>query len=166
MPLANKIRHVNASTRPSMAISSRRGRLLGPSSDSNFTPHFAKSRPNAPPITARSRLSVSNCPISRARLAPSAVRIAISRSRTVARASNRLATFADAMSSTNATAPRSTSSAERTSPTIASSSGVTRKLMLELVAGFCCSIRRAMAASSPRACSIVAPGFNRASPVR
>ena len=48
-----------------------------------------------------------------ARVAPSAVRIAISRARAAARASSRFAMFAHAMSSTSATAPSSTSSAGR-----------------------------------------------------
>ena len=46
----------------------------------------------------------------RARPAPMAVRMAISRRRPVARTSSRLATLAHAINSTNPTAPRSTSS--------------------------------------------------------
>ena len=50
--------------------------------------------------------------------APSAARIASSRWRPAARASSRLATFAQAISSTRPTAPSSSSNAARTSPTI------------------------------------------------
>ena len=49
--------------------------------------------------------SVSSCRTIRNRPAPSAERIEISRCRTEARASSRLATFEQAMSSTSVTAP-------------------------------------------------------------
>ena len=60
----------------------------------------------------------------RRRLPPSAARTAISRDRPRPRASSRFATFAHAISSTNATTPASTSDVVRSSgPTIASRSG-------------------------------------------
>ena len=64
-----------------------------------------------PPATASSTLSVSSCRTMRPRLAPRAARTAISRWRASARESSRFATFAQAISSTNATAPISTTSA-------------------------------------------------------
>ncbi len=64
------------------------------------------------------------------RLAPIAVRIAISRWRPAARASSRLATLAQAIRSTKPTAPTRISRASRTSPTSASRSGITATLSL------------------------------------
>ena len=63
----------------------------------------ASSRPHTPPSTASSVLSTSNCRMTPARPAPSASRIAISGRRAAARASNRLAVFAHAISSTTPT---------------------------------------------------------------
>ena len=61
----------------------------------------------------------------RKRLAPSAVRTAISLRRAVERASSKFAMFAQAISRTKATAPRSTSNDRRTSPTNRSCNFVT-----------------------------------------
>ena len=57
--------------------------------------------PNDPAISARTKLSTSNCRTTRDRLAPSESRIAISRPLAWARASSRLPTFAHAITSTN-----------------------------------------------------------------
>ena len=62
-------------------------------------------------------LSVSSCRTSRCHPAPSAVRIATSFCRPLARVSRRFATLAQAISSTSATDPSSTSNARRTLPT-------------------------------------------------
>ena len=62
--------------------------------------------PMIPPIAARTRLSVSSWRTTRPRPAPRAERIASSRPRAVARASSRLATLAQQMSSTKPTTPR------------------------------------------------------------
>ena len=62
--------------------------------------------PAAPPHNASIRLSVSICRINRPRAAPSADRITISRSRTVARTNSRFATFTHANSSTIPASPR------------------------------------------------------------
>ena len=59
--------------------------------------------PLTPPRTAINMLSVSNCEITRQRLAPTASRTAISRCLAAPRASIRFATFAHAMNSTSAT---------------------------------------------------------------
>ena len=61
------------------------------------------------------------------RPAPSAVRTATSRRRTSARASCRLATFAQAISSTNATDPNRINSEPRTWPVMNSCAGITRR---------------------------------------
>ena len=68
-------------------------------------------------------LSVSNWRIRSPRLAPRAVRMAISRWRPAARASSRLATLAQAIRRTKPTAPTRISRAGRTSPTSASRRG-------------------------------------------
>jgi len=82
-------------------------------------------------------LSVSSCPISVDRLAPMAARIAISRARTVARAINKFATLATTISSTQPTAPRSTSSGVRADPTRRSCSGVARPMKFDESSGYC-----------------------------
>jgi hypothetical protein len=64
--------------------------------------------PSAPPARESKRLSVSNCRTKRHRPAPSESRSAISLCRTEARASRRLATFAQAISKTRAKAARTT----------------------------------------------------------
>src|ERR1700693_3997651 len=71
---------------------------------SAFVPQALSTAPNAPPATASSRLSVKSWRMRLARVAPMAVRTAISRWRPSARESRRLATLAHAMSSTNPTA--------------------------------------------------------------
>ena len=67
--------------------------------------HMPSTTPIPPPISASITLSVIICRISRERRAPNAVRMAISRSRAVARTSTRLATFTQASSSTMRPAP-------------------------------------------------------------
>ena len=91
---------------------------------SSSRPHNASRDPSAPPTTASKTLSVRSWRATRHLPAPSAARIAISRSRAVVRASIRLATFAHAISKTNPTVPSSTSSAGRVLPTMRSYSGV------------------------------------------
>ena len=56
-------------------------------------------------MSASSTLSTSSCRTMRQRVAPSDTRTEISRERFAERASSRLATFAQAMSSTKPTAP-------------------------------------------------------------
>ena len=97
--------NVNASTRTSSP--SGTGRVLAGSSKSASTRvvHCANTRPSTAPARARSRLSVSSCRTRRARLAPSATRNVTSLWRRLALTRNRFATFAQAMSRTNTTAP-------------------------------------------------------------
>ena len=82
--------------------------------------------PSTPPTAASTRLSVSNWRTTRPRPAPSAERIASSRDRAVARASSRLATLAQQMSSTKPTTPRNSIEVTRRSlPMIAWRTGTT-----------------------------------------
>ncbi len=72
----------------------------------------------------------------RHRVAPIETRTAISRERSAARARSRLATFAQAMSSTNATAPMSDQKRTRISlPMTCSENGVTTAVTPLLVSG-------------------------------
>ena len=76
------------------------------------TSHAAIRSPAiAPPISRSTRLSSRSCRISRPRAAPSAARMASSVSRSSPRASIVVATFAQAIRRTRATAPSSRSSA-------------------------------------------------------
>ena len=76
-----------------------RGRPPGASASNPPTPQKAPTTPNAPPAKENTNASVTNCRIRRLRVAPSALRMASSRSRTEACASRRFATFAHATSS-------------------------------------------------------------------
>ena len=78
---------------------------------STLTPTAPSATPAAAPPNARTTLSTSICAITRARVAPSVVRTAISRRRPAARMSSRLPTFAPAISTMNPTAASRTSSA-------------------------------------------------------
>ena len=88
-------------------ISARRGRptCMAVAWVSMRVPMTASSNPSAPPAKATTLLSSRSCRAILARVAPSAERTAISRCRAVARASIRLATLAQAISSTSETAP-------------------------------------------------------------
>ena len=86
-------------------------------------PRVPITSPAAPPASDSTTLSVSSWRTIRARLAPSADRMAISRWRTLARTSSRLATFAHAISRTKLTAPARIQSEDRTFRTIISWSG-------------------------------------------
>ena len=85
-------------------------------------PTTPSARPNRPPSSDSTRLSVISWRAMRPRAAPIAARIAISRWRTVARTSSRLATFAHAINSTKLTAPTRIHSDDRTLRTIISCS--------------------------------------------
>ena len=155
-----------SSTRPSIATSSVRGSWPRLSNSKNRVPNQAMTSPSMPPASARTMLSVNSCLTSRPRPAPRAARIATSCWREPARASSRLATLTHAMSNTNATAPRRTSNAVRTLPTIASCSGATVAPSQFLSSRYSSASRRVIPAISARACSIVAPGLRRATTSR
>ena len=105
-PVPRDTASVNSRTRRSMPASSEisigRG---GVSVSSPRVAALATASPHTPPRSEMSRLSVSSCRTSRARLAPSDARIANSLRRARERASSRLAIFAQAMSRTSATIP-------------------------------------------------------------
>ena len=99
----------------------------------------------------------------RQRPAPIAARIAISFRRAVARATNRLAIFAHAISSTNATAPNRIQSVSRTVlPTSTTIIERIRMPLLEFESGYCFLRLAAMLFMSAWACAAVVPGFRRA----
>ena len=79
---------------------------------------LAKRIPPAPPIKPRRVLSVTSCLRRRSRPAPRTILTEISRCRTVARASNRLATLVQAIKSKQPTATSRTRRAGRISPTV------------------------------------------------
>ena len=88
-----------------MRITVSSGRVpAGISEITAFSPKYASPQPTAEAAAASTKLSTSSCRISRPRVAPSVTRIAISRSRAVARASNKLATLLQAISSKRKTA--------------------------------------------------------------
>ena len=77
----------------------------------------------------------------RQRLAPSPARTAISFLLELARASNKFATFAHAISSTKPTAPRQYQNGRRISPVSCVRSGTTLTPQLVLNSGYCCARR-------------------------
>ena len=107
IPTAIEAPSANKRTEAFTPIFSVRGRLPGTAASTAVRPHFATASPRTPPANDRSTLSVINCWTICMRLAPSARRTANSRVRAAERASNRLATFAQAMSKTRPTAPSS-----------------------------------------------------------
>ena len=123
-PVNTETPMVNHSTAASMPMRSFIGNCIGVSFSRASRPTYASPKPSAPPTNARITLSVSICRTVRQRLAPSAVRIAISFCRAAARASSRFAIFAHAISNTNPTANSSTTNGRRTSPSIASFRGI------------------------------------------
>ena len=140
-----------------------RGMLPGFTASNARTPSAPITSPKTPPSIESSTLSVSSWRTMRLRPAPMAERMAISRARPVARASSRLATFAQAISSTQPTAPNRTKSAARTLRTMSCCIGSAVKLMFgSMLPGYRrlnsspASLRAAFAALSET------PGFRRA----
>ena len=113
MPVSTETTSVKPSTVASMPTSLARVVKRAVKATSSWSAPLARPRPISPPATARSVLSVSSWRTSRPRPAPSAARIASSRLRRSMRASIRFATFAQAISRTQPTAPSSTSSVGR-----------------------------------------------------
>ena len=122
----------------------------------------ARATPQAPPRAASTRLSTSSCRAISARDAPSAVRTVISRWRAVPRASSRLATLAQAISSTKPTAP-SSSQRELVVPRLRKllRNGSTLTVQPWFDAGYARAIRAAIAARLALACSTVTPSLSR-----
>ena len=129
-----------------------------------LTPHRAMITPPMPASIASTALSVSICRIRRSRPAPTAARTTSSRPRAAARASSRLATLAQAISSTNATAASSTNSVCRVSPTTTSCSGTTAMPFSPLLSGILLRQPSGDAVISAWACATDAPGASRPTP--
>ena len=167
MPVASVTTMVKASTAPFTVTSARPAPPHKPRADMSETAfriptaQGATSRPSVPPRTARKRLSVRNCRINRARLAPSAMRTAISLCRVAVRAVVRLATLAQAIRRTKPTAPNKIRSGRRVSPTTCSRRP-TRPTPQPLSSGACCTMRCAIVSISACACDRLTPGFIRA----
>ena len=102
-PVATATAVVNASTGASIVNCIQNGMPPRMFALIHWRNAYANAMPSAAPMSATMTLSVSSWRTMRQRSAPSATRTAISFERAVARARSRLATFAHAMSSTNAT---------------------------------------------------------------
>ncbi len=134
MPQASDTAMVNAATRRSRSGRDEAGKRHRALRDQQRRPRRARAAgPAAAPSAVSTQLSVISCRSSRPRPAPTAVRTAISRRRASDRAISRLATLAQAMSRTNATAAISVSSAGRSAPNSSTSSGLTSTPRFSLV---------------------------------
>ena len=106
IPVNSETPTVNARTRQFMLGSISVGKkpvCRSPIAASALLPQNAKSTPTRPPNAASKMLSVKSCRIKRQRPAPTASLKLISGPRNAARASNRFATLAQAISSTSPT---------------------------------------------------------------
>ena len=119
------------------------------------SPHQVMRIASAPPARASTALSSSSCQTSRPRPAPSARRMASSRSLTRPGARRRSATLVHAIRRTNATAPRSTGRPDISVLLVKVSGGTTRASHLAASAG---GIRLAISSSSLCAAAGVTPG--------
>ena len=115
----------NVSTRKSSATSLTRGRSIGAVVTKKRSATAATAMPRAPPAAARTSCSSTTRPTSLRLLAPSAVRMAASRSRASVRVRERLARFEHATIRTAPIAASSITSPRRAPPTIESESGRT-----------------------------------------
>ena len=106
-----EIANVNASVSQSICTSPARGRLSWLIRLASPIADCASNSPSAPLESASTELSASNWRIKSARPAPNAARTANSFRRPVARAINRLATFAHAINNTAPMAAHKTSNA-------------------------------------------------------
>ena len=117
--VASDSNSANTNTRPSTAIwlfASNDGF----SANTVGSAQAAARTPRLPPHSASRPLSATSWRISRLRLAPNAERMEISVRRVSDRASNKLATLAQAMIRTSATAPASSCNPGRSPPTVIS----------------------------------------------
>ncbi len=141
---------------------SSRGAPSGTIDISRSISQMLRRSPAIPPIAESSTLSVSICRMMRPRLAPIAARIAISFCLAALRARSRLATFAQAISSTNPTAPSSARSDGFTSRT-SRSWRIARFASQPLFVSKNCLVSCAlMALIRVWACCRSMPGFRRA----
>jgi len=128
--------------------SSLGGKLLALKATRRSIPHLARTIPSTPPLIASSRLSVIICLTIRVRLAPSAVRNAISLWRDAALTNSKLATFAQAINSTKPTAASRMKSVGLVLPTSCSFKLTRRRFQPVLVSGYCSAIWFATASVS------------------
>ena len=103
-------------------------------------PQRASAIPAAPAASETRRLSVRNCATIRLRPAPSAERIEISRARASARARARLATLAQPIARTKATAAKSSQRALPIAPDVSRASGVSRASTIRPCGCAACSL--------------------------
>jgi hypothetical protein len=151
----------NDTARQSSAMSLFDWNAGGPNRTRIATSPRASGSPVTAPMSASATLSVASCRTIRSRVAPRAVRSATSRARAAPRASNRFATFAQAMSSTNATAADPITSSGRTSLAISSRSGMTRAPQPAFVTGKSTALRAASEARADCARSTDTPRRSR-----
>ena len=116
------------------------------------TDHQVTSSPTRPPLQESVTLSIRSWRTSRPWLAPNAVRIAISCCRVAVLASRRLATLAQAMSSTKLTAASSTSNLVLSSGLMSPSNMLIGFTPQSRSSGYCCFILSEMVFISARAC--------------
>jgi hypothetical protein len=155
--------NVNARAARPMPTSFTLGTPCGPRSRTQCKARNATAMPKAPPVNARSTLSVSNWRTIRARVAPSAVRTAISFWRATPRDSCRFARLTHAISRTKATAPSNRYNVRRTLPTTCSRSGTIPNVRPPLVgytSGNSCRRCAVMVSISACACCTETPGFS------
>ncbi len=166
-PVPTETARVKLKTRQSSGTSEPfspiRGRFAVLTARSTRMPTVPSSKPSPPPTRASTTLSVRTWRAMRQREPPSAVRMATSRLRLVARTRSRLATLAQAISSTKPTAPTSTSSDWRTRRTSTSPSRSTSNPFLASPSapGNWLSKTAREACTRARACGRVTPGFSR-----
>ena len=162
-PLKIASRATNPSDCQSIPASDNRG-VSAPSADFNTARNRnVKASPNPPPASANTTLSVKSWRNIRPRDAPSETRSAISLERATDRESNRLATLAQAISSTKPTAHNSNISLRRTSCTRSSCNVRTVASAFQvgaIVYENCLMARTMRGRNSFRAWKMFAPGRN------
>ena len=117
IPLPIATEAVTSNTLQSSVTSFSRGIVRAPTRFRRSRPHRDNNTPAVPPARASATLSVNIWRNSRDGLAPTATRIASSRSRALARANSMVARFAHATSKTSATAPSKMTRPSRIPPT-------------------------------------------------
>ena len=168
-PVTTETTSVNARTPGSTAIWPVRVVKRATNRVSIESVEAAKNKPKTPAASESRTLSTRSCRASCQRPAPSALRIAISRSRRSSRASIRFATFAQAISSTSAVVPSRISSSGRAlrvssspSPSVVDVTPAVGRYTL----GRSCVNRLQIASTSALAAGRETPGRSRPNAVR
>ena len=156
MPKISPARSVSPAANDSTTASTRTAgtgsRLGGSDALIARTAHTAATMPIAPPIAESATLSTSSCRSTRLCVAPIATRTAISFCRDADRESSRFAMFAQAMSSTKATAPSSTSSPVFSCALTKVSKKVSRCTPQSRISGYAAATACAIVSNSACAC--------------